>query len=146
MTLDEKLGVPFLLAILALCLGFFMTNAGTYMTVSKFDVLDAAQGDPVVIQYERVIKRDFVARWEVDLYRDGVFVAGADGGPHIYRTTARLPEYIDLEWITDGAPEFFDLPCGHYELTVRWTINPQSVVMQRHVDARDEFQVTCHAS
>ena len=144
MTYDERFGVPFLLMVLAACLAGFLTNAGIYYEVTKFDVLDTAKGERVLIDYERTIKRDFNATWTVDLYRGGVFVGSAQSmAVHTYRTTARLPSTVDLEWLTFGDPDFANLECGDYTIAVVWTINPTTTWMRRTIEARDDFKVVC---
>lgn len=146
MTLDERFGVPLLLAIMALVVASVMTSANNYMEVVRFNLLDAVQGERVMLDYDRIIKRDFTGAWTVDLYVNGVWIAAARSqGQHNYRTTAQLPpvEDRDLDWLTDGDPAFAELPCGDYEAAVQWIINPDSHLMRRTVEARDHFMVTC---
>lgn len=144
MTTDERFGVPFLLLVLAACLAAFMTNAGLYYEIVKFDVLDTNRGERILVDYERVIKRNFEAEWSIDLYRDGVFVAAARSqGSHTYRTSARLPATVDLAWMTGGAAGFTDLECGDYTVAAVWTINPRTSLMRRTIEARDDFKVKC---
>lgn len=146
MTLDEKFGIPVLLAIMAIVLASFLTSANQYMTVARFDLLDTPFGEVVPLDYEREIKRDFEGLWRVDLYRDGVWIETARAnGVHTYRTTATLPQgdELNLDWLAYGDPGFADLPCGRYSVAVKWFINPDSLLMRRAVEARDDFVVTC---
>lgn len=143
---DEKFGVPFLLILMALVIGAVLTSGGRYFEVRKFNLLDARQGERVVLEYDRVIKRDFDADWRVDLYRNGVWVAEATSPrTHRYRTIAVLPDpkKLDLAWLTYGDPAFDDLACGDYRVVVSWIINPQSLLMRRRVEAQDSFVVIC---
>lgn len=146
MTLDEKFGIPFFLALMALVVASVMTSANNYLEVVRFNLLDARQGERVMLDYDRLIKRDFDASWRLDLYRNGVFTMSASSpGVHRYRTTAELPPKSDLDlfWLSYDDPEFLDLPCGDYEAAVQWTINPGSVLMKRTVETRDDFMVVC---
>lgn len=148
MTRSETFGVSTLLLILAIVLGAFLTSAGKYLQVTRFDLLDARQGERVMLDYERTIRRDFNATWRLDLYRNGVWVeTAASPGVYRYRTTAALPPPgdLDLAWLAYGAPGFQKLPCGDYEAVLRWTIHPESVAMRRALEVRDSFTVICHA-
>lgn len=142
MTTDERFAVPFFLMVLAACIAAFMTNAGLYYEVNKFDILDTAKGERILVDYDRTIKRDFEGAWTVDLYRDGVFVERARSlDTHTYRTTARLPKTIDIGWLTDGA--ISNLECGDYSAAVTWTINPNTTLMRRTIEIQDDFKVKC---
>lgn len=146
MTLDERFGVPLLLAIMALVVAAVMTSADNYMTVTQFNLLDARQGERVMLDYDRIIKRDFDGEWRLDLYLNGVWIAAARSpGVHTYRTTAKLPapDALDLDWLSFNDPAFAELPCGDYEAAVQWIINPESHLWRRTVEARDHFMVTC---
>lgn len=144
MTFDEKFGVPALLLILAFCAAAVLTSANHYLEVTTFDLRDAGQGRPVALDYAREIKRDFDATWRVDLYRDGVWIATAEApNVHTYRTTAVLPEHIDLGWLTYGNRRFDNLACGDYSVAVQWFINPESIIWRRVVEVHDDFRVFC---
>ena len=146
MTLDEKFGIPVLFAIMAIVLASFLTSANQYMTVLRFDLLDAPFGEPIKLDYDREIKRDFDGLWRVDLYRAGVWIETARAaGVHTYRTTATLPpaDDLDLDWLSYGDPDFANLPCGRYSVAVKWFINPESHLMRRSVEASDDFVVIC---
>lgn len=146
MTLDERFGVPFLLAIMAFVVVAVMTSANNYLEVTRFNLMDARRGERVMLDYDRIIKRDFDAGWRLDLYRDGVWTAAAQSpGVHPYRTTVQLPPAgdLDLAWLSFDHTAFVGLPCGHYEAVVRWTINPDSHLWLRTVEARDGFAVIC---
>ena len=148
MTLGEKFGVSTLLMILAIVLAAFLTNAGKYLQVTRFDLVDARQGERVMLEYDRTIRRNFDATWRLDLYRDGVWVETATSpGVHRYRTSAVLPPPgdLDLAWLAYGAPGFRDLPCGDYEAVLRWTLHPETLAMRRAIEVRDRFKVICHA-
>lgn len=146
MTLDEKFGIPALLLIMALVVAAVLTSGNNYLEVTKFDLIDARQGERVMLDYERVIKRDFEGTWRVDLYRRNVWIAAAvSPDVHQYRTTAVLPSdsAMDLDWLTYGDPAFLSLPCGDYTVAVRWIINPESHIMRRAVEVSDGFKVVC---
>lgn len=148
MTVYEGFSVSGLLMILSVVLAAFLTNAGIYMRVERFDLLDARQGERVMLDYERTFLRDFDATWRLDLYRNGTWIEAAFApNVHRYRTTAKLPppEERDLSWLSYEDPDFADLECGDYEAVVRWTINPDSLLMRRRLEARAKFTVICHA-
>jgi hypothetical protein len=144
MTWGERFSVSFLLIGMALVFGLAMASPIRYFEVTRFNVLDARCDDAAALmKYERAIKRDFDASWRVDLYRDGVWVAAAESRrTHAYRTLAVLPEQPDLDWLTNGAPEFLNLPPGTYTVAVKWTIFPESII-PRSVEVQDSFEVFC---
>lgn len=146
MRLDEKFGISLFLTIMAIVVASMMTSANNFLEVTRFNLLDARQGERVMLDYDRIIKRDFDASWRLDLYLNSVWIAAARSpGVHTYRTTASLPQPadLDLEWLSYGDPGFAELPCGDYEAVVQWVINPDSHIMRRVVEARDHFMVVC---
>jgi len=144
MSFSEKFGVSVMFLILAVFVAAFLTSSNNYLEVTRFNVLDARQGEPVGIDYDRIIKRDFRASWVVDLYRGDVWIATAHSPRvHTYRATAVLPEEIDLAWLTLGHPDFVGLDCGDYGIAVRWLINPGRIITLRTVEVRDKFKVSC---
>jgi hypothetical protein len=143
-TRGEGFSVSFLLLILAGLFGFAMTSSNRYFEVTRFEVLDTICGTSPIVKYDRIIKRDFPARWKVDLYRDGVYVATARSrGVHTYRTLAVLPDAIDLDWLTIGDPNFTDLQPSRYTIAIEWDIYPDLMWLRRQVEARDDFEVFC---
>jgi hypothetical protein len=98
--------------------------ASYWSDVRGIHVEEQTAGQPVTITIDRVIKRPFVADWNVAVRAATEtgwrIVCTADGGGE-YRTDAVLPSPLTLDWWTDG--ECATLPEGRYQITTLWVLH-----------------------
>lgn len=145
---DEKLG----LLIPAFLLGFaglnFIMPASSWFSVNSLDVHDAVEGDQIIVDYDRTIRRSFTADWRVKIRReagDGLeWVCATKPHREDYDLKSRLPEPVTLEWFAWTDPRCYELPAGDYEITAIWQLNPggiASLLFSRTVTMTDQFKI-----
>ena len=144
LSVDERLGLPVVLAIALWVLLQFAFPASFWFDVGQVDVHDAENSATAPVDYPRVIERDFDAIWFVKIRRrtdDGwetVCVSPERREP--YSTDSVLPAGgPDLEWFVWTEPRCYTLPPGEYDIRAEWTINPGSWLWERGVVREDTF-------
>lgn len=143
--IDEKIGVPFAVAIAAMVAFLFMTPASFWFHVTRMDIRDATTWQGVTVDYDRTITRDFGGEWRAMVRRqvDGGFevICATEWQPTDYQTDAVLPEPVSLEWMMWTDPNCYELPTGVYDATVTWRINPGSWLFERETKRTDGFVI-----
>lgn len=141
---DEKIGVAGASLIAALVMMQFIFPAWHWLWVDKLNVLTARENEPVPVEYDRKINMDFTGDWRVKVWRvesDGLLpVCASPDKAESYRTTAKLPAKVTLEWLAYTDPNCYKLEPGDYEIEVVWNINPGSF-WERTVKRRDTFRI-----
>lgn len=97
-----------------------------WMDVKSVRVPDGKAGQPLQVEVIRHIKRDFSARWSVQIKKiedNGTYTvvcanASAEGN---YTTRAVLPYHRTLEWWTGKSCS--TLPAGRYTMTTTWIVH-----------------------
>lgn len=145
---DEKLGLLAPVFLLGFAAMNFVLPASYWMKVNNFDVLNGIEGSPVLIDYDRTIKRNFVGDWRIKVRRfsgDGLeWICATTPSREDYDPKTVLPEPVTLEWFAWSDDRCYDLPAGEYEITATWEINPvgmASVLFRRTLSVTDTFSV-----
>lgn len=98
-----------------------------WMEIDRLNIHDSA-GGPIIIDYDRAIKRDFTGKWRVEVWREqrGEWSSwcAAEGTPQEYRPEAVLPRPVTLEWLAYTQPRCYTLPAGTYRVELSIDINP----------------------
>ena len=115
-----------------------------WMRIDRLDVHDSAEGQPIIVGYDRTISRDFDGKWRVSIWRSlrGEWSSYCTAeGVQFYRSDSVLPEPVTLEWLAYTRPRCYTLPKGVYQVAVHIEINPDGF-WHRTVDSdRDTFEV-----
>lgn len=145
---DEVLGIPAALFGILYFLIHLALPSSYWIEVNRFEVADAAEGEPVIIDYDRTIARYFWADWRVEVTR---FDAGEISQVcstvwqrEDYEPDNKLPIPVDLEWLAYTDPKCFKLPPGDYRVTATWFINPLGLrrfFLGRTESASDTFTI-----
>jgi len=100
---------------------------GTYwLVVDRLVIPDLTEGDPVVMELERTIKRPFQADWIVTLRVStpkGLEQVCEARGASNYLTTAVLPRPLTLHWWMGREPVACPMPPGQYVVDAVWIID-----------------------
>lgn len=94
-----------------------------WMEVRSVRVEDALEGESPPMKVDRVIHREFDARWAVELERledDGWSLVTTARGDHNYTVDAVLPKSLDLDWWT--SPSVLRPGPGLYRITTCWRV------------------------
>lgn len=149
---DEALGIPAAMFGILYFLLHLALPASHWFEVNKFEVHDAIEGQPVIIDYDRTIARDFWADWRVEVTRiDGADVSQVCSTVwqrEDYEPGNRLPVPVDLEWLAYVQPKCFNLAPGDYRVSVTWLINPfglRRLFLGRTESASDTFTIFAEA-
>lgn len=145
---DEKYGLGGTLFLLLFAALNFAVPASFWFSVTAVDVLDGEQGQPMIMEYDRTIRRAFTADWRVKIRRhsgDGLeWVCATPVQREDYDRRSRKPDPVTLEWFAWTDPRCYDLDPGDYTLTVTWEINPSglaALMFRRTVSMTDNFRV-----
>lgn len=101
--------------------------ASWWYSIRSVVVFDSVVGADVLMQVDRQIHRPFIGSWSVLVRRQtddgkGWEVVCAAHGRSDYRTDARLPDPLTLDWWTAGqCPR---PPAGRILISTIWTIEP----------------------
>ena len=145
---DEKLGLSLAAVLLFFAAANFAIPSSFWMSVQKLDVLDAKQGEEILIDYERTLRRPFVADWRVKIRRvtgDGLeWVCATPVAREDYDTASRLPRPVTLRWFAWTDERCYNLGPGQYVLSATWEINPDGLAtlfFRRTVTRTDTFTI-----
>lgn len=142
---DERIGVPIVLAIAAVVMFIFLTPVTMWFSVNRMDIRDAATWEQVTVDYSRDIHRPFYGEWRVmvrEVTEAGTeVICSTDWHPNDYKTDSVLPEPVSLEWLMWTEPACYRLPPGDYEATITWSVNQDSWLFNREVSRTDTFQI-----
>lgn len=145
---DEKAGLSVAGLMLIFAVLGFALRADFWMTVEKLDVQDVTQGEPILIDYSRTIRRPFTADWRVKVRRftdDGLeWVCATPISREDYDAKSRLPRPVTLQWFAWTDPRCYDLQPGRYEIAATWEINPDglaSIMFRRTARVTDTFTI-----
>lgn len=99
--------------------------ASYWFEVTRIEVLDTKEGEPVFMVVDRTIKRQFVGQYSLVVRKLTVngWVIECATGPSAeidYSPDSVLQDPLTLEWWTGS--KCFDLGEGSYRLTTNWTI------------------------
>lgn len=143
---DEKLGLLAPLFLLVFAAFNFTVPASFWMQVHRLDVLDTKAGEPILIEYDRTIRRAFTADWRVKIRRatgDGLeWVCATPSAREDYDSQSRLPEPVTLQWFAWTDERCYNLTPGQYSITASWEINPSGIAalfFRRTVSQTDTF-------
>lgn len=145
---DERAGLSVVAFMLMFAVVGFVLRGDFWMTVEKMDVQDAIEGEPILIDYERTIRRPFTADWRVQVRRvtgDGLeWVCATPVAREDYDARSRLPRPVTLAWFAWTDPRCHNLTPGQYEISAAWEVNPDglaSILFRRTVRATDTFTI-----
>ena len=143
--LNELLGLFLLAGYVAI---HFLLPTDFWFTVNRFDVRDTIEGEPILVDYDRTIKRPYTADWRIRVRRDTGAgyeqVCSSNTHRQEYDPDNRLPDPVTLEWLAFTDPDCYDLPPGDYSITVTWDINPimpAAILLSRTARVSDRFSV-----
>ncbi len=132
MTRLERIGIAVFAALLAVSVVVLVAfPAGWWMQIHSLSIRDARLGEPIILDYNRSIRRNFQGEWRVEVWRAdrGMWHAYCNSqGAHGYRANATIPAVTTLEWFVDGKDRCFRLPEGSYKVVVRIDINPDGLL------------------
>lgn len=118
--------------------------ASWWFSVTRVYIQDAKQGQPVIMEVDRTIRRSFDATWDVLLRRQtasGWMVVCAAQGSADYNPDAVFPDPLLLDWWTNGTcgPS---LTPGKYRLHTTWQLEPDFNPIKRVKITSNVFEVT----
>ena len=143
--LNELLGLFLLASYVAI---HFLLPTDFWFTVNRFDIRDTIEGEPITVDYDRTIKRQYTADWRIKVRRDTGAgfeqVCSSDTHRQDYDPDVRLPDLVTLEWFAFTDPDCYNLTAGDYSITVTWDINPVmpgAILLSRSARVSDRFSV-----
>jgi len=143
----EKMGVAATVITLALAGADFIAPAYHWLKVDRVEVLSSVEGQPILMEYQREIRRPFVGDWRVKVWRvEGQEVTPVCTTPisrENYKPGTKLPDPVTLEWFAYTDPDCYQLPAGDYQMEVVWDVNPGSF-WERTVVRRDTFRIAAN--
>ena len=124
----EKWAIGIAATVAAVSLFAVFPLPSWWFEINRFRVMDAQAGQPIIVDYDRTIWRNFEGQWRVEVWRDQranwVSHCVANGGPQEYRTDTVLPDPVTMDWLAYTEPRCFNLPQGTYKVSVQITVNP----------------------
>lgn len=107
--------------------------ASWWFSVDSVQISQAKSGQPIAMEVNRSIRRDFVATWAASVRSVSGQVVCSGSGTSNYRHGANLPPDLTLKWWTGGACD--TLPPGRYYLATDWRIHADGVWPEKTVRA-----------
>lgn len=98
--------------------------AENWFRVASITISDTKEGEPVIMNVSREIRRPFVGSWVATIRRmddTGVTVFCNAFGTSSYKPDATLPKPLTLDWWTH--PMKCAIPKGKYKLGTVWTFD-----------------------
>lgn len=145
---QEKVGVLSALGLIAYAFVNFALPSQVWFDVGKMDVLDAPYGNPVIVDYDRIIHRPVTIDRRVKVRRkvDGVFqpVCTVPSLREDYLPEDTIIKPVYLQFFTGTDPSCASLPEGDYHITVTWEINRTGFLglfLGRTVTRTDVFSI-----
>ena len=142
---DERLGVVLSILVAIWVAFYFATPASLWFTVRTFDIKDAMTWQQVTIDFDRTIHRTFPGQWVGKVRKrephGWVTYATTPVSTLVYQDDSKLPVPVTLEWMLWTEPRAYQLPCGEYEVSITWTINPASPLFRRDITRSDKFRI-----
>lgn len=147
--IDEAIGIPAAIFGIMYFLLHLALPSSYWFEVNRFEVADAAEGEPIIIEYDRTIAWHFWADWRVEVTRiNGSGVSQACSTVwqrEDYDPEETLPDPVTLAWFAYTDPKCFNLPPGDYRVTATWFINPIGLMrflLGRTASVSDTFTIT----
>lgn len=94
---------------------------------THISVSDAQQGDPIEIEYDGRVVRDFVGNYGVVVRNTatGQIVCEVHGGPLLFVTDSARPDPLTMAWwiANDARCYGMNIPAGSYTMSTCWSIH-----------------------
>jgi len=124
----------------------FVFTPSLWFEPLAFDVPDvSALTADTPIAYDRIIRRDFDGRWQIEVHREveggTQYVCATNWADVPYKAGSVLPDVVTWGWALDGDETCMGLPPGQYQATVSWQINIHSGFLRREVSRTDRFTI-----
>jgi len=96
-----------------------------YYDVGSIEVVDSPTGHPITLKVERIIRREFTAKYFVQVRKrvaGGWEIVCEGNGGGRYKTDAVLPDPLTLAWWSNNENCNTLSEAGQYTVTTTWTI------------------------
>lgn len=124
----EKAFVGAMLAGLLYFAAMIVPLPGWWLSVQMIHVYDSAAGQPINMEYERTIARDFFGEWSVEIERaergEWSSYCATPVTRQQYKQYRAVPETVTLEWFAYTNERCYRLPRGVYRIHAVWVVNP----------------------
>ena len=151
MTRFEAIVMGFFIALVGL-FGVYsalaaLPPASYWFEVDRLEVMPAAEGDPIIVDYGRQIKHPFTAAWRVEVWQldaySGKWISYCTTPETTqgYKPSATPPNPVTLEWFAYTSERCYDLPAGTYYIGAEWVLNPDSPFTRRVSRISEPFTI-----
>ena len=119
---------PFMWVFVLAVIFMISTPVSVWVEDSNLSVRHGIEGDPLVIDYDGSVKREFLGEYGVIIRETGTgqVICDASGGPFPYKVGGSRPDPLLMSWWAVSDPRCYgeNIPAGEYEMSTCWSIRP----------------------